>query len=400
MAIRHVAVLGAGIMGASTALLLAQRGIRVVVFDAACRPLDRASRWNEGKIHLGFLYARDQSLRTARRLLAGGLSFKPLVEQLIGESIDQACTESDDTYLVHRDSVVSASEVAGYFEAVTRLIAGQPQKSRYLTPLDTLAVTRLTERELNRMADCSQVVAGFRVPERSVQTGWLADRIAAALSENPAVELRLNVVVGAVSRTSDGRCGVVTSEGGDGPFDAVVNALWEGRLAVDASVGIPLPPAWSHRYRLSCFVRTTQRVGVPSVVVCTGPFGDVKNYDGKTFYVSWYPDGLQVDTSVLKPTDPSPLVAAERRRLAASMRANLATCVPWLQKVWDHAETCSVDGGWVFAVGTGSLADPESALHRRDQIGVSRDGRYISVDTGKYSIAPWLARQIVDQVAG
>ena len=42
--VKQVAVLGAGIMGASTALLLARRGVRVVVFDGASRPMDRASR--------------------------------------------------------------------------------------------------------------------------------------------------------------------------------------------------------------------------------------------------------------------------------------------------------------------------------------------------------------------
>ena len=64
-----VAVLGAGIMGGATALFLARRGVRVVLFDAAAEPFCGASRWNEGKIHLGFLYSGDPSLRTARRLL-------------------------------------------------------------------------------------------------------------------------------------------------------------------------------------------------------------------------------------------------------------------------------------------------------------------------------------------
>ena len=49
----HVAVLGAGIMGCSAALCLARRGARVTLLDAAPRPCVGASRWNEGKIHLG-----------------------------------------------------------------------------------------------------------------------------------------------------------------------------------------------------------------------------------------------------------------------------------------------------------------------------------------------------------
>jgi hypothetical protein len=33
-------------------------------------------------------------------------------------------------------------------------------------------------------------------------------------------------------------------------------------------------------------------------------------------------------------------------------------------------------------------------------VGISRDGRYVSVDTGKYSIAPWLASRIAADLAG
>ena len=102
----RVAVLGAGIMGVSTALLLARRGVSVVLMDAETAPLRRASRWNEGKIHLGFLYAGDPSLETARRVLPGGLAFKPMVESLTGTSLAPVITSHDDTYLVHRDSVV------------------------------------------------------------------------------------------------------------------------------------------------------------------------------------------------------------------------------------------------------------------------------------------------------
>ncbi len=103
---RRIAVLGAGIMGSATALFAARDGAEVVLYDAAAEPFSGASRWNEGKIHLGFLYAGDPSLRTARRILPGGLAFRPLVEQLIGGRLE-GITETDDLVLMHRDSVVS-----------------------------------------------------------------------------------------------------------------------------------------------------------------------------------------------------------------------------------------------------------------------------------------------------
>ena len=84
----RVAVLGAGIMGSSTALFLARAGCEVVLIDKASSPMGAASRWNEGKIHLGFLYAADPSTNSAARMIPGGLAFKALTEELIGSHLD------------------------------------------------------------------------------------------------------------------------------------------------------------------------------------------------------------------------------------------------------------------------------------------------------------------------
>ena len=398
--IRRVAVLGAGIMGASTALLLARRGRAVVVIDAAAAPMARASRWNEGKIHLGYLYAGDPSLDTARRVLPGGLTFRPLVESLIGTSLAPAITDHDDTFLVHRRSVADVEAVAAYFAAVTALVQAQPQRTQYLTPLARPAMRRLTRSECDALADPAQVVGGFRVPERSVATTWVADRMAAALAADAHVDLRLSTRVLGVRRDGADRFTVRTPDGDDGPYDAVVNALWEGRLAVDQTMALPPPHAWSHRYRVSAFVRTRRALDVPSAVICTGPFGDVKSYDGRQFYLSWYPTGLRVDATSLAPPDDPVYDTAAREALGVAIVDNLARCLPRVREIADHLDTCRVEGGWVYAAGAGSLADPASTLHRRDRVGVAGDGRYISVDTGKYSMAPWLAEQVVAQLLG
>jgi len=72
----RVAILGAGIMGGSTALYLASKGVDVSLFDAASEPFSAASRWNEDKIHLGYLYSCDTSLHTARKILPDNLAYQ------------------------------------------------------------------------------------------------------------------------------------------------------------------------------------------------------------------------------------------------------------------------------------------------------------------------------------
>ena len=124
----RVAILGAGIMGSSAALLLARAGCAVTLIHQAASAMSGASRWNEGKIHLGFLYAGDPSCRTAAELVIGGLAFKPLTEELIGCSLVPATTPDDDVYLVHPQSVVDAASMAAYFQRVETLIASHAEK--------------------------------------------------------------------------------------------------------------------------------------------------------------------------------------------------------------------------------------------------------------------------------
>ena len=401
LVVKRVAVLGAGITGSATALFLARRRVRVTLFDAADRPFDRASRWNEGKIHLGYLYAADPSLATARRLLPGGLAFRDLVEELIGCSIDRAIAHSDDTYVIHRQSVTSAEQAAYYFDAVAALAASHPDAARYLVPADRTQPRRLTSSELETNYDTSAIAAGFVVPERSVSTRWIADRFVAALDSEPGIEQRLRTRIVSVRHSTaavDSALFVETSAGTEGPFDVVVNALWESRLAIDATIGLPPPPTWSHRFRLSAFVTTSRDVNVPSTVIATGPFGDVKNYNGRDLYLSWYQAGLMAEGSALEAPCVPVLDAARHSCLVGEIVDHLGRIVPSVSGLPSCLEHIRVEGGWVYAAGQGSLADPKSTLHRRDRIGITRAGSYISVDTGKYSIAPWLAREVAGTI--
>lgn len=386
-------------MGVSTALFLARGGARVTLVDAAPAICAGASRWNEGKIHLGHLYAADQSLRTAQRLLPGGLAFRPLVESLIGQSLAPAISTSRDLYLVHRRSVVDADTTGRYYDAVTALAASHPAASRYLQPISEARAERLDDRTLDALAHRTEVVAGFRVPERSVSTRWVADRLAAAVAAEPRIDVRLSTrVTGLATGPAgfDGPLTIVTAHGSEGPFDAVVNALWDGRVALDTAAGLAPPAAWSSRYRVAVFLETTVPVTTSNVVIATGPFGDVKNYDGRSLYLSWYDTGLLAHgTGPALPALPR-LDDVAASRLADEVIAHLGGLLHEVTDLPSRTASRQVAGGWVVAAGHGALDDPASTLHRRDRIGLTRHGRYLSVDTGKYSVAPWLARAVAD----
>lgn len=143
-------------------------------------------------------------------------------------------------------------------------------------------------------------------------------------------------------------------------------------------------------------VRTTEAVDVPCAVIAAGPFGDIKNYGNRNFCLSWYPLGLRANSSAL--ASPAPR-STERRRAVAPGRGNTGPIAnaAALDRAYPrtHCDAAAA-GGWVFAAGRGLLSDPGASLHRRADFGIFRRGSYVSVDTGKYAWAPWLAKTLAN----
>jgi glycine/D-amino acid oxidase-like deaminating enzyme len=387
-------------MGASTALHLARRGRHVTLFDRAAEPFSGASRWNEGKIHLGFLYAADPSLRTARALLPGGLDFRPQVERLTGISLRAVTTHQGDHYLAHRDSVVGADAIGAYLRDVAQLVEASPRAPDYLVDVSTCRVDRLTSSELSDLADRDAVVAGYRVPEHSVDTQFVADAFVHAVREEPSIELALGQRVTGVERAGadDDEWCIVTGNERHGPYRGVVNASWEGRPAIDLSIGHRPDVDQQFRYRVSVFAHADHELDVPCAVLGVGPFGDVKNYDGRNFYLSWYPAGLvaraEGDTA---PSEPE-LSADDRAELRRVVFDALAARLPYVERIDAAVTDARVEGGWVYSQGRGRLDDPRASVHRRNRLGISNIGTYYSVDTGKYSVAPTLADHLARRI--
>jgi glycine/D-amino acid oxidase-like deaminating enzyme len=400
----RIAILGGGILGSCTALELARRGQPVTIIEGATRLLEGASRWNEGKIHLGFLYAADPSLSTATRMIPGGLAFPELVARHIGQSLE-AFTTDDDVFLVHRDSVVDADAFAAYADrtaALVREAAAQHGAPRYLGNVCE-PVRRLSPSELAGLTTLENVVAGFRAPERSVSTVAVADLLCAAVAAEPRIELRTSTWIDAVRRRDSGRLDVITSAlDADGliGFDVVVNALWEGRLAIDATLDITPPAPWTHRFRAGVFGHAGE-TALSSAVLCTGPFGDVKRYRDGRVYLSWYDSGLLAEGHDMEP--PRRKAKLSRERGAQVMQGTIDALAKYFPAVVDlphEADELEVRGGWVYAIGQGSLADRASTLHQRDKFEITIDRGYISVDTAKYSLAPWLAAKVAETITG
>src|SRR3954452_9607282 len=116
----RVGVLGGGLQGCCIALALAARKIPVVLFDRNDQLLSRAAVANEGKIHLGYMYANDPGCATARMMMEGALAFAPFFRRHL--AVDCFSISRPAVYVVHRDSQRDPEQVAYYLKMVHALI--------------------------------------------------------------------------------------------------------------------------------------------------------------------------------------------------------------------------------------------------------------------------------------
>jgi glycine/D-amino acid oxidase-like deaminating enzyme len=117
----RIAVLGGGFQGCCLAIALAEQGARVTLFDRNAGLMTQAAAANKGKIHLGYVYAGDSSLATARLMIRGALKFEPLMHRYLGVC-PRFVTSTPFVYGVHRDSLLPVDQFGGYLRAVHALV--------------------------------------------------------------------------------------------------------------------------------------------------------------------------------------------------------------------------------------------------------------------------------------
>lgn len=400
----RTAVLGGGLQGCCIALLLAARGGDVVLYDRNEILLDGAATANEGKIHLGYVYASDPTLETAKTMIRGAFAFAPFVRQHLGVSPDQLGISSPHVYAAHRESQRSVDEIAAYLDRVHRLA----REARESSPGDYFDIDlgrdikRWSAAQSSPVFASDHVRAVFQTPEIAVDplalAGIVRERVAGIASR---IEVRPRHVVTSVA--DNGFRLRVCASSPDGldqdDYDHVVNALWDGRLAIDATLGLTPQRLAMNRFKYGLRI-AAPGCDAPSTTIVLGTFGDVVVYGNGAVYLSWYPACMKAhstgDQPIRLPTEAS---GASRSEIALNTLRGLSEIMPGLQALrLDTIADYMVRGGVIVAWGRTDIDDPASELHRRCEIGVHSHGNYHSVDPGKLTMIPYFAKVCADRI--
>jgi len=395
---KRIAVLGAGIQGACVALELAGRGYSVDLFERKETCVADASENNEGKIHLGYVYAHDKTLETARLMADGALSFAPLLRRWLGADLDSLCVSAPFDYVVHRNSLLSANEFEFHAKQVSAHLREKDGHGSYFGRDAGRLPNRINGSEAASLYCPESITAVYRTEEVAIDPVVLAGLVRARIADEPAIARLTGHAVTSVEETASGyRVVAIHDERETGAsYDHVVNTLWTGRLPIDMALGLHPATDWSFRFK--CYMRVAgPRTAMPSATIVLGPFGDIVNYDDGHLYLSWYPSGVtQWSNAPSPPESAMPDTGAETDRIRNGIYRGLLQIVPGISKV--SVREAELRGGWIFASGSTDIDHPESRLHTRSAIGPRSRGRYTSIDTGKLTMAPLFAVQAADRI--
>ena len=401
------AVLGAGFQGVCVALELARRGVHVDLYDKNTHPITQAGLFNEGKIHLGFVYANDPTMKTADLMIRGALRFRKMLNRWIDFDEELVSFSSPFYYAVHRDSLLPPDQIRTHFEQVRSRIVEMSRRDGddYLGSSVDFVFEELAPSETARLFDRRSVATAFRTIERSVDTVRLADRLRDAVEGCANIQfLPQSMVTGARFVDAGIAVEIAQAKGAfSARYDHVVNALWGGRMAVDATIGIQPKRRWLHRFKYGIRIHAVDRAGlVPSTTIVLGQFGDIVRFPNDDLYLSWYPVCLGGMSSDLLPPDWPREPKEPRSRVLFVKRFQALSSICPVLGGFDRTDLCTVTvrGGDIIAWGSTDIDEINSELHARFDIGPFSTGRYHSIDTGKYCVAPMFALEVADQICG
>jgi len=387
-------VLGGGIQGCCIALMLEKHGYEVNIVDKSKDIFNRASLNQQGKIHLGFNWGMDSSLKTGKKLLLDALYFAPYLEYLLDKKINWEKLKSINfNALVAKDSLLSSDKIEIYFQTL-QTIYQDYMKNEKLTYLGERPKRLFQKTSLPKQLNPDFFQDCFATEEAAIHTQSFKKIIKEKIHSGN-ISLYLNQLVTGAKRTSHGFIIETCSEDKSVQqleSDVVFNCLWEDKMTLDKKMGVEVEKGFNLRLRYGIMMKTPSCLQeISSFVTIQGPYGDFVNYpESNQVFFSWYPSsmkGMVIDQSM----PPSWEEVCEghisdtlRQSLLNENFNNFHRLIPALTEFEDS----TVMAGVIMANGYHDIHDTNSKLHERSEFPITQNDGYFSINTGKFTSAP------------
>jgi hypothetical protein len=307
-------------------------------------------------------------------MVKGAIAFAPLMRRWLGNTVDQLPVSTPFHYVIHSDSLLGIDDVERHFRSAHAVALEESQDVAldYFGADYRVPPVRMSGSECADLFDSRRVAAAYRTAEMSIDPEALAAAVRSRLAADP----RITCVLRAQAwMAPDGNHIAIDYETLNGlarqSYDHVVNALWDGRLAVDQTLGLQPERSWLYRVKHYLRVRAPQVAStLPSTTIVLGAFGDVVAYGDGSLYLSWYPAGMRgLVRCVLRRRGAKVLDERDTSEMRVMILDGLRNIVPGVDRLTpDAVECCTVKAGIIFAWGRPTFTIPErsprAARHR------------------------------------
>lgn len=416
-------------MGSCLALELAQRGYLVDLYEIASKPITGASLNNEGKLHLGFVYAKDPLKDTHKVMIRGSLSFKGIIEKLTGQSVGTTFDSVPFQYFIPNDSQLTINEILNHFDAVQSQINKtiKSDHNLYIKASEKYYFKKNLSEIHNKFFSQQYTHNSISTNEISISTNVIASILTEALRCQKMITIFGNTNVISAKRLTNEEIEITTinrARTETKRYQCVANCLWDDKLRIDKTAGVNNSGPWILRYKAMLSI-SAPSIGldlIPSATGILGSYGDVVNHNNGMYYLSWYPlcklaerlddDGRKLHSDIHSlpariirkmiagfPVLSEKISSITHRKFIKDNILEMAKYIPSVEQLIKYGDNFKVSGGVILAKGSTDIDDPKSYLHQRSVIGPVAYGNYITVDTGKYCTAPLFALETADMVS-
>jgi hypothetical protein len=356
---------------------------------------------------LGLVYANEPALHTAKTLMVGAFHFSNLLKRWCDLGDLHHHLSTPFIYGLHTQSMLLEAAIDAHFCQIERLYRDLRSSTRlnYLDLPGDFVFEKLTPHQTGKIFALDRITTAYRTIEHAIDTAWVAEKLREAVVNQPKITWWGNTKVEQAARLENGQIGITLQtkvEMMTLPYDRVINCLWEGRLQLDASLGIYPARPWLHRFKLGIYLQFCRAYPeIPSTTLMLGSFGDVVNFQDRKIYCSWYPDCMVGMSQELSPPNWQATLTSEKLEdIFQRSMVQLTAIHPVLQQITPEAILDKkICGGEIFAWGKTDIDDITSELHHRYQIGIHSIDNYHSIDTGKYTTAPYFAMKVCDRIS-
>ena len=277
-------------------------------------------------------------------------------------------------------------------------------KEKYLGLYDKIRADRLQNSRIGEIANPEHIEAVFSTNEHAVEPRSISEKLTTALLTHSSIQLLLETKVDSVSRKGSKlivrstKNGVRTAN----EYTDVINATWNGLLEIDKTMNIAPPNSWSYRYKFGnkVFIPLGSSC-LPSCTLVQGPYGDTVNFRERGMFLSWYPIGRTGWSEDLRPPEWDQIYTeSERIDVFERSFTELTKRIPALAHLKFTKDLVKPVGGVIYALGNTDVDDYESQLHTRHEVGIRSFDNYHSVNTGKYTLIPYLGLKMADRIEG